>query len=204
MSASAKIGTKNGQDAAQNFSLLNRIALNLLKQEIFKRGIKGKCPNAAWSLPPPAQITRNLICVDPGSLTDLRINPLRRVTAPESQLFFVGQRIVIPQPQEPIERVDGGLHQVLHLIVRDVGDLDFAATRRARTSSMQLFDGSVTEGQSGQRFHFSRKFQIECYLHERLQMQLRIPSILHGARAARRDFTQYEAPHRRPDCAPCL
>jgi len=35
--------------AAQNFSLLNRIALNLLKQETsLKRGIKGKRLKAAW------------------------------------------------------------------------------------------------------------------------------------------------------------
>jgi predicted transposase YbfD/YdcC len=38
--------------AAQNFSLLNRIALNLLKQETtFKRGIKGKRLKAAWNHP---------------------------------------------------------------------------------------------------------------------------------------------------------
>ena len=35
--------------AAQNFSLLNRIALNLLKQEsTSKHGIKGKRPKAGW------------------------------------------------------------------------------------------------------------------------------------------------------------
>jgi len=38
--------------AAQNFSLLNRIALNLLKRETtFKRGIKGKRLKAAWNHP---------------------------------------------------------------------------------------------------------------------------------------------------------
>jgi hypothetical protein len=35
--------------AAQNFSLLNRIALNMLKQEkSLKRGIKGKRLKAGW------------------------------------------------------------------------------------------------------------------------------------------------------------
>jgi predicted transposase YbfD/YdcC len=43
---------KRAGHAAQNFSLLNRIALNLLKQETtFKRGIKGKRLKAAWNLP---------------------------------------------------------------------------------------------------------------------------------------------------------
>lgn len=40
---------KRAGNAAQNFSLLNRIALNLLKQETtLKRGIKGKRLKAAW------------------------------------------------------------------------------------------------------------------------------------------------------------
>ena len=43
---------KRAGHAAQNFSLLNRIALNLLKQETtFKRGIKGKRLKAAWNPP---------------------------------------------------------------------------------------------------------------------------------------------------------
>ena len=43
---------KRAGHAAQNFSLLNRIALNLLKQETtFKRGIKGKRLKAAWNHP---------------------------------------------------------------------------------------------------------------------------------------------------------
>lgn len=40
---------KRAGNAARNFSLLNRIALNLLRQETsLKRGIKGKRLNAAW------------------------------------------------------------------------------------------------------------------------------------------------------------
>jgi len=40
---------KRAGNAAQNFSLLNRIALNLLKQETsLKRGVKGKRLKAAW------------------------------------------------------------------------------------------------------------------------------------------------------------
>jgi predicted transposase YbfD/YdcC len=43
---------KRAGHAAQNFSLLNRIALNLLKQEqSLKRGIKGKRLKAAWDNP---------------------------------------------------------------------------------------------------------------------------------------------------------
>lgn len=43
---------KRAGHAAQNFSILNRIALNLLKQETtFKRGIKGKRLKAAWNHP---------------------------------------------------------------------------------------------------------------------------------------------------------
>jgi predicted transposase YbfD/YdcC len=43
---------KRAGHAAQNFSLLNRIALNLLKQETtFKRGIKAKRLKAAWNHP---------------------------------------------------------------------------------------------------------------------------------------------------------
>jgi predicted transposase YbfD/YdcC len=43
---------KRAGHAAQNFSLLNRIALNMLKQETtFKRGIKGKRLKAAWNHP---------------------------------------------------------------------------------------------------------------------------------------------------------
>jgi len=43
---------KRAGHAAQNFSLFNRIALNLLKQETsFKRGIKGKRLKAAWNHP---------------------------------------------------------------------------------------------------------------------------------------------------------
>jgi len=43
---------KRAGHAAQNFSLLNRLALNLLKQDTtFKRGIKGKRLRAAWNLP---------------------------------------------------------------------------------------------------------------------------------------------------------
>jgi len=40
---------KRAGHSAQNFSLLNRIALNMLKQEhSLKRGIKGKRLKAAW------------------------------------------------------------------------------------------------------------------------------------------------------------
>lgn len=43
---------KRAGHAAQNFSVLNRIALNLLKQDTtFKRGIRGKRFRAARSLP---------------------------------------------------------------------------------------------------------------------------------------------------------
>jgi predicted transposase YbfD/YdcC len=43
---------KRAGNAAQNFSLLNRIALNMLKQEkTLKRGIKGKRLKAAWDHP---------------------------------------------------------------------------------------------------------------------------------------------------------
>ncbi|MGA2046150.1 MAG: ISAs1 family transposase [Terracidiphilus sp.] len=43
---------KRAGNAAQNFSLLNRLAMNLLKQETtFKRGIKGKRLKAAWNQP---------------------------------------------------------------------------------------------------------------------------------------------------------
>jgi len=43
------LSRKRAGNAAQNFSLLNRIALNLLKQETsLKRGIKGKRLKAAW------------------------------------------------------------------------------------------------------------------------------------------------------------
>ncbi|HVC90968.1 MAG TPA: ISAs1 family transposase [Acidobacteriaceae bacterium] len=43
---------KRAGHAAQNFSLLNRIALNMLKQDTtFKRGIKGKRLKAAWNHP---------------------------------------------------------------------------------------------------------------------------------------------------------
>ena len=41
---------KRGGHAAQNFSVLNRIALNLLKQgKSSKRGVKGKRLKAAWN-----------------------------------------------------------------------------------------------------------------------------------------------------------
>jgi predicted transposase YbfD/YdcC len=43
---------KRAGHAAQNFSILNRIALNILKQDkSSKRGIKGKRLNAAWNHP---------------------------------------------------------------------------------------------------------------------------------------------------------
>ena len=43
---------KRAGHAAQNFSTINRIALNILKQDkSSKRGIKGKRLNAAWSRP---------------------------------------------------------------------------------------------------------------------------------------------------------
>jgi predicted transposase YbfD/YdcC len=49
---SEDLDRKRAGHAAQNFSILNRIALNLLKQNsTFKRGIKGKRLRAAWNLP---------------------------------------------------------------------------------------------------------------------------------------------------------
>lgn len=49
---SEDLSRKRAGNAAQNFSLLNRIALNLLKQETtLKRGIKGKRLKAAWDPP---------------------------------------------------------------------------------------------------------------------------------------------------------
>jgi predicted transposase YbfD/YdcC len=49
---SEDLDRKRAGHAAQNFSLLNRIALNLLKHETtFKRGIKGKRLKAAWNHP---------------------------------------------------------------------------------------------------------------------------------------------------------
>jgi hypothetical protein len=53
MGASAKdLSRKRPGNAAQNFSILNWIAHNLLKQDKFsKHGIKGKCLKAAWNHP---------------------------------------------------------------------------------------------------------------------------------------------------------
>ena len=49
---SEDLDRKRAGHSAQNFSLLNRIALNQLKQETtFKRGIKGKRLKAAWNHP---------------------------------------------------------------------------------------------------------------------------------------------------------
>jgi predicted transposase YbfD/YdcC len=49
---SEDLDRKRAGHSAQNFSLLNRIALNLLKKETtFKRGIKGKRLKAAWNHP---------------------------------------------------------------------------------------------------------------------------------------------------------
>jgi len=49
---SEDLDRKRAGHAAQNFSILNRIALNLLKQDkSSKRGIKGKRLKAAWNLP---------------------------------------------------------------------------------------------------------------------------------------------------------
>ena len=49
---SEDLDRKRAGHSAQNFTLLNRIALNLLKQETtFKRGIKGKRLKAAWNHP---------------------------------------------------------------------------------------------------------------------------------------------------------
>jgi len=49
---SEDLDRKRAGHAAQNFSILNRIALNLLKQEkSLKRGIKGKRLKAAWNHP---------------------------------------------------------------------------------------------------------------------------------------------------------
>ena len=46
------LSRKRTGNAAQNFSLLNRIALNLLRRETtLKRGIKGKRLKAAWDHP---------------------------------------------------------------------------------------------------------------------------------------------------------
>ncbi len=46
------LSRKRAGNAAQNFSLLNRIALNLLRRETtLKRGIKGKRLKAAWDHP---------------------------------------------------------------------------------------------------------------------------------------------------------
>ena len=48
---------KRAGHSAQNFSLLNRIALNLLKQEqSLNRGIKGKRLKAAWDHPYPLKL----------------------------------------------------------------------------------------------------------------------------------------------------
>jgi predicted transposase YbfD/YdcC len=41
-------GRKRAGYAAQNFSLLNRIALNLIRKDISKGSIRGKCLQAAW------------------------------------------------------------------------------------------------------------------------------------------------------------
>jgi predicted transposase YbfD/YdcC len=76
------LSRKRAGNAAQNFSLLNRIALNLLKLETsLKRGIKGKTPQSRMGSPLPAQTTRGLICVGPGELSATsfgRTSPLPR------------------------------------------------------------------------------------------------------------------------------
>jgi len=47
---SEDLGRKCTGDTAQYFTLLNRIAMNLLKrQTTFKRGIKGKRLRATWN-----------------------------------------------------------------------------------------------------------------------------------------------------------
>ncbi len=40
---------KRAGNATQNFSTLNRIALNLLKKDDIKIGIKGKCKMIGWN-----------------------------------------------------------------------------------------------------------------------------------------------------------
>jgi predicted transposase YbfD/YdcC len=58
---------KRAGHAAQNFSLLNRIALNLLKQEQYvQTWNQGKTTQSRMEPSLSAQITGNLICVGPG------------------------------------------------------------------------------------------------------------------------------------------
>jgi hypothetical protein len=58
---------KRNRPAAQNFSLLNRIAHNLLKQDnTCKLGLKGKRLKASWDNEYLNATTRELRCVGPG------------------------------------------------------------------------------------------------------------------------------------------
>ena len=59
---------KRAGHAAQNFSLLNRIALNLLKQDkTSKRGVHGKRLKAGWDNDSLLHLLGNLRCVCPGA-----------------------------------------------------------------------------------------------------------------------------------------
>ena len=55
---------KRAGNAAQNFSVINRIALNLLKSDKCKGSIKGKRLKSAWSI---LSVYSKFRCVSPGS-----------------------------------------------------------------------------------------------------------------------------------------
>jgi hypothetical protein len=82
------LSRKRSGHSAQNFSLLNRMALDMRKQEkTSKRGIKGKRLNAAWDHP-YLQTARNLICVGPD------LYPPRQLTFPPN----FRAAIILPPP----------------------------------------------------------------------------------------------------------
>lgn len=86
---------------------------------------------------------------------------MQGVTAPERQLFFVGTRIVLPQPEKTIKSIDCRLHQALHLFIGDVGDLRVSAASLTRSAGMQILDGSISEGQGDKRLRCARQFRIK-------------------------------------------
>src|ERR1700678_1668782 len=96
---------------------------------------------------------------------DLGIVPLLGVSFTESKRLQVGFGIVIALPEQAIHRVDRGLHDPLHLFVRDMGELGTSAAYFAEFARVGVFDGAVAKGDRSDFLCFDGKRRIDRRFH---------------------------------------
>ena len=90
----------------------------------------------------------------------LRLIALHHVPGAESNLSCITLRVAVLQAKQRVHAIDGGLHNRLHLLIRNVRVLRCGVAGGAKPPGMQVLNRAISENQGNQGFRFCGKFCI--------------------------------------------